>query len=376
MSEPARLAMPDDGDLPPTPPSENGAAGAAAPDLLREGEAAELRGDHVAAAAAYKRALSTTDQRLIGEATFRLGRVAWRQGRLDDAAEMYERARTIASEVKDDELRAAAENGIGSVHCQRSALTQARASFRVALDLTQSPALRGRIQVNLGVLATLEGDAASARELYQRGAQAFQLANDDAGLALALHNLGLLHADAREWPEADEAFERCLALAERTGDRQLVGAVLLNQAELACARERPADALACCERAVALFTELGDEVGRAMAMRWKGEAFRRLRRPEDALPLLRDAIRLAGRLQLPLLEAESARELGLLHMAGGDGTSASKWLRRALVRFKTAGAEAAAAEVDGVLTTLRSWRSSGEQRAVRSTPKGNPAIEP
>jgi tetratricopeptide (TPR) repeat protein len=322
--------------------------------LLSEGERAERRGDLVAAANAYTTASASDDPHVAGEAAFRLGRVAWRQGRLDDALELYERARSRASELNDDELRASAENGIGAVHHQRGALTQARVSYRIAFDLTRSPALRGRVYLNLGALATFEGDTAQARELYGRSIQALEQVQDEAGLALAMHNLALLHADAGAWEEAEEAYDACLELSERVGDRQMIASVLLNRVELLSAHERFDEAMASCARALTLFTDLGDEVGRAAVLRWEGQLLRLMGRLDDAEPRLKEVIRIAMRLQIAPLEAEAARELGLVRLARDDTTGATKWLRRALARFSLMGADREAADVEEHLLALKS----------------------
>ena len=113
---------------------------------LAEGDEAEQRGDLQAASAAYRRLSTSEAAGPAAQGLFRLGRVAWRQGRLDDALELYERARASAIELADDDLRAAIENGVGSVYCQRGIFTQARSSFAVASELAVSTALRGRIQ--------------------------------------------------------------------------------------------------------------------------------------------------------------------------------------------------------------------------------------
>ena len=329
--------------------------------LMNEGERAERRGDLVAAGNAYTMAAASDEPLIAGEAAFRLGRVAWRQGRLDDALELYERARSRASELNDDELRASAENGIGAVHHQRGALTQAHVSYRIAFDLTRNPTLRGRIYLNLGALATLEGDVAQARELYGRSAQAFESVQDNAGLALAMHNLALLHADAGEWQEAEEAYNACLELSERVADRQMIASVLLNRVELFCAHERFDEAMASCARALTLFTDLGDEAGRAAVLRWEGQLLRLLGRLDEAEPRLKEVIRIATRLQIAPLEGEAARELGLVHLALDDTTGATKWLRRALARFSMRGANREAAEVEEHLLAIK---NAGQRKVV------------
>jgi tetratricopeptide (TPR) repeat protein len=321
-------------------------------EALAQGEKAERRGDLVAAANAYSEATASSDVRVVAAATFRLGRVAWRQGRFDDALALYERARGIAAQVGDDDLLANAENGIGALHCERGAYVQARASYHVALERTSDAALRGRILLNLGVLANIEGDLNDARGRYQKAAVEFERASDNEGLALAHHNLGMLHADCRDWVAAAESYERSLAISEKLGMRQMVANVLLNRAELLCARNLPDEARASCDRALALFGELGDQVGRAETHRWQGRALAQLGDDAGARHRLEEAVRLARQLGIPLLEAEASRDLGALHLASGDRAGARAWLERALEKFTGLGAKREAGEVRDQLQTL------------------------
>jgi tetratricopeptide (TPR) repeat protein len=320
-------------------------------DLTR-GEEAERRGDLVAAANAYAAAARSADQRVVGSATFRLGRVSWRQGRFDDALRLYERARALGGELGDDELVANVENGIGALHCERGAYVQARASYLVAIERTGQPALRGRILLNLGVLANILGDFDEARARYAKSIAEFEQVDDAEGLALVYHNLGMVHADRADWVAATESYEKALAISERLGIRQMVANVLLNRAEVLCARKRSADAVASSERALALYQELGDQGGRAEAHRWKGRALAQLGDATAARQFLQEAVRLATQLGTPLLEAEASRDLGELCLADKDPDGARTWLKRALEGFETLGARLETTAVRELLEKL------------------------
>jgi tetratricopeptide (TPR) repeat protein len=332
---------------------------------LAEGDDAEQRGDLQAASTAYRRLSSSEEASPATQGLFRLGRIAWRQGRLDDALELYERARAAAIVLGDDDLRAAIENGIGSVYCQRGVFTQARSALAVASELAVSAPLRGRIQINIGALALLLGDVEEARASYERAVEILASIDDEEGLTIALHNLALAHAEEHEWDAAEKSFERCLALAEKRGDRALMAGVILNQAELSCESERYAEALARSEKSLAIFGELQDESGRAAALRVQGEIYRKMHQLEEAEPRLKDAIRIAGRLQLLTLEAEAARELGMVKVGRGDVASATKWLRRALARFSLMSADEEIHAIEEQLQALKPWRPSGENKTVR-----------
>ena len=314
-------------------------------DALVAGEQAELAGDFVGAAAAYEAALDDGDADVAGRALFNLGRVAWRQGHLEAAQERFEAARAIALRGADDEARARAENGLGLVHYARGEYVQARAALTIARDLSRDAVLRAKALLNLGIIANIEGDLEAAQVNYTRSRAAFQQAADQAGEALALHNLGMLHADLHNWDDADDAFRQCLDLCEALGDRPLIASVLVNRSEVSCARERFDDAIADCDLAISIAAEIGAEVQRGEALRWKGRALSLARRYDAAEQVLRDALRIARRTHVKLLQAEASRDLGSGALARGDTASARKWLDRALQMFEALGARRESAEV-------------------------------
>ena len=325
------------------------------PDAIRAGEAAEHGGDLVLATAAYQSALDHADRAVVADANFHLGRVAWRQGRYDDALAAYTRARALAVEADATEVRARVENGIGAVHYARGEYAQARAAYGVALELTHEASLRAKIALNLGVIANIEGDLEEARDQYQRSRALFKEARDLAGEALTLHNIGMLHADLEEWDEADEAYQRCLELCEPQGNRQMIANVLLNRSELSCARERYGDAVASCDLALSIYSAIGDEVGRGEAMRWKGHALRYMGQLDAAERALNEAARVSHRTQVKLLEAETMRDLGAVRRARGDAFGATKNLERALELFTALGAQR---EVDELASELKTMTPS------------------
>lgn len=312
-------------------------------DLMAAASAADASGDLADARAAYEAVAGQANGVLAATATFQLGRVAWRQGRLDEALGHYGDARQRAILLGNAELRARAENGIGAVHYARGEHAQARASYALALELSNDPGLHGKVLLNLGVIAAMQGDAETARSYYLRSRERFARAGDETGAVMVLHNLGLLHADHEEWEEADEAYRACLELAERLDERQRVANVLLNRCEVLQARGDVVAALAEAERALALHTEIGNEAGRGEALRWTGSLLRALDPGGHARAeqLLAEALRIATRNRLDLLHAEAARELGELKAARGDREGALEWLERARAAFEALGASPA-----------------------------------
>jgi tetratricopeptide (TPR) repeat protein len=308
-------------------------------DAITSGEQAELAGDYLGAVAAFQSALGDSDASVVADAEFHLGRIAWRQSRLDDAIEHYNTARAMALRQINPELRARVENGLGAVHYAKGEFEQARASYALALELATDKTQRGHVHLNLGAICNIQGDLDGARSNYAKSRAYFQQTGYVRGEIMALHNLGMLQADLELWDEADESYRRCLALLEQEGDRQHIGHLLLDRSEVACGRGQFDDAIANCDLAMSIYAEIGDEAGRGEALRWKGHALRQMSRHDDAERTLNDAIRIARRLQGKLLEAEALGDLGDSLAARGEIDEGRKAFSRAFSLFQELGAQ-------------------------------------
>lgn len=316
-----------------------------ADELFRDGMALEDAGDFIGAETLFRSLLGHTDPAVAGTARFHLGRVTWKQGRLDEALALCDEARTTAVRIGDNMLRAQVENAVGVLHVARGEYEQAQAAYAVALDLTPDMRTRAKIALNLGVIENIRGNYEHAARRYTQSEQLFRAAGDQRGAALVLHNRGMLHADRAEWDEADEAFERALALFESQANRQMIANVLLNRSEVSFGRRRTDEAIARCDMALHIYGEIGDEIGRGESLRWKGHGMRLLGRYSEADVCLTEAVRIADRGRAKLLAAESLRELGLTERAAGKPADAKRTLARALAIFQELGAQPEIQEV-------------------------------
>ena len=324
-----------------------------ATDALEAGQAAEDSGDLVGAAAAYESLLTDPEPRVVATANLCLGRVAWKRGQLDVALARCEEARGITMRVGDMSLRARVENAMGVLHVARAEYAQAKAAYGVALDLTPDAATRAKITLNLGVIANIQGALDVARRHYEQSLELAREADDPRGEALALHNIGMLHSDQGAWDEAEEAYREALALFEQLGNRQMIANVLANKSEVSYGRGRAQEGIAQCDLALAAYAEIGDELGRGEALRWKAHGLRRLGKSGAAITALNEAIRIAQRTHTKLLEAEATRELGTVLKSDNRYRDAGAAFTRALQLFTELGAQRDVAETSAELERLR-----------------------
>lgn len=309
------------------------------PEQLAKGERAEAVGDYLAAAAAYRSVTGVANTELAADAHFRLGRVFWRLGRFDVAMTAFANARALAEKAGATELQARAENGAGAVHYALSDYPSARSAYAASLALTRDRAMRGKIILNLGVIENILGDFEQAREHYEYAYRIFDEEGDSASATLALHNRGMVEADLLRWPAADASFRAALALATDAGNRDMIAKTLVNQSEVMVAQGALTEAMAQCDRALLIYDDLGDELGRGEALRWRAHALARAGENASAERSASEALQIAVRCGARLLEAEVARDLGVLRGQLGDRDGGRKLLLRACALFTELGVE-------------------------------------
>ena len=303
--------------------------------------------------AAIEGAERYSDSPVLAEALRRLAVVRHQRGDADQARELCLRSYGVALHVDDDVRAAEALNTLGGMDLATGSLEEARQTFLQALELgAGSQALRARVEQNLGIVANIQGDLSEAVARYERSLDAYRSCGDEHGCAIAYHNLGMVSADRGRLDAADCYFQESRAFAERVGDVQLWGLCLVNHAEVHVARQRFEDARQNAESALALFDQLGVRSAKADAYRVIGVVYRETGRPALAESRLRSAIELANAAGSVLGEAESSRELALVHQAMGRNVEALRLLNSAYRLFHRLDARVDLVNVGGKMVEL------------------------
>jgi putative nucleotidyltransferase with HDIG domain len=340
---------------------------------LAEARTHERSGRLDEAIASYSSAVGLAEQTgevaVLAEALRRWGVVCHHRNEAERARELCERSQEMAQALGDRGLAAEALNVLGGMEFERGEMQRAREFFGQALALGgEVPGLRSRIEQNLGILATIQGDHADALRHYQSSLEACQVAGDDQGCAIAFHNLGMISADRREWVEAERCYARSLEIAERIGDVHLQGLCRLNHAEVLLAREAFAEARAGAEAALAIFDRLGSRMDKADAYRIIGLVYRETGRHALSESRLQSAIEVAVSTGSVLSEAEASRELGRLYQVMGRNQEALALLNAAYRLFHRLDAHLDLVDVQGkvadlenaFLAVVRDWGQSIE----------------
>lgn len=130
-----------------------------------------------------------------------MGSIFFQRGYLEPAEDFF----TCA--LEDDPSSAEAFYGLGSVYLKKEKNSQARECFeRAAKSKASYPETSPNAWNNLGLLATREGDTASAIGYFKQALQT------DPDHFIALENLGNAYRQQKRWDEARETLERALAI--------------------------------------------------------------------------------------------------------------------------------------------------------------------
>ena len=165
---------------------------------------AQLRfreGDYAAARQLFQEALDDGDARREVEAMNGLGRVAWVEGRLDQALQLEMRSLEKANQLQFPLGEAWAHNALGEVYRSRKEREQAAHHFRAAAEIF--------------------------RHLHE-----FSLA------ALSLQNLAYVELGRSNWSEAEKGFQEALPLWRQAGARHGLALCLIGLAGVLTGRKR------------------------------------------------------------------------------------------------------------------------------------------
>lgn len=284
--------------------------------LLKLAREYDRKGHLNEAAASYQRAAATAEEsgelRVAAEALRSLAVVHCRRQDGPTARAHCERSERLARAAADPDLIAEALNTAGGLELMDERFGPAREHFLAAASIARNPDLHGRIEQNLATVAGGQGDFVEALVRYQNSLAGFEAASNQAGCAVAYHNLGVASSDLRRWKDADRYFRQCLdALRSSGGDLHLRGLATLNHSDALAGLDRLNEARRAAETAVGIFEELQSPRELADAYVALGTVLRRSGDLAAAKSRLRIAVEVAGVASCVAGEANARRELAL-----------------------------------------------------------------
>jgi tetratricopeptide (TPR) repeat protein len=287
--------------------------------------AACLAGDHAAEANAL------TD----------LGAADLRQGRHQQAVELFRQAVSLSREAGNRQAQARALGNLALVENQQGHLGQA------SVHLEQSLAIRREIGDRSGEARTLTGIGQNdqLRGRYQRAAGHFRgalaLAREIGDLtseAYVLESLSTLELRLGRTDQASDLLHRALALYGKTGDRIGIAYVLVGLGKVAFQQDRFPEAADFTQRGLAFCREVGDRNGEAEALNCLAEILLATGDPELARTRHAAALSLACDAGYCYEQARAHSGLGCCYHAMADLARSREHWQQALAIYSQLGA--------------------------------------
>jgi tetratricopeptide (TPR) repeat protein len=244
----------------------------------------------------------------------------------------------------------------GAAHLELGELQPARRAFEATLELARydrDEALVARAMNNLGIVANIEGRWDDAIALYLLAVTMHQRNGDRRGLAECYHNMAITHRDRGELSEADELERRSAEFAREAEQNRLLALARLGRAEIALRRRDFALAATAARRLVTDFERLGDRIRAADAMRLEGVATTGLGHHARARTLLDRALEISREIGALLNVAETLYGRAMLNVATGREADAFADAGGAIEAYETLGAARERAVVEQWLRDRR-----------------------
>lgn len=329
-------------------------------------------GDYVASRRMGLEALDLKLRLAMREDLFRsynaLGLLAWTEGDLVEAAEMFERASAAATDVGDHLSVAKAAGNMAHVHNDRGEPYRARAGFETLAEASRAAGdtvTLGRTLINLAMLNIRLGDPLSALAMLDEARLLSGVSGDVEAEENALGQLATALSAMGQPQRALATLDTAASLAELHGLRRQVAENWKLLGDLFAEAGDDRRALDYYARAQSLNVELGllEESGNASAN--EARSYLALGHPDSAYARARRALELhrsggyrSGELADHLLLAEI-----LFARNGGEG--ASTLLARAETIASEIGTSSAKAYV--ALVSARLWDQAYQPQSVLET---------
>jgi tetratricopeptide (TPR) repeat protein len=288
------------------------------------------------------------------ELAYRIGEALYHLGRMEELSEHAALFESSARRRRDVEgtMRALNLKGIAAFELGRT--EEARDAFDTLIALAEAEHdhdMLARACLNLGALANLEGDPATALTLYHLAIPLFQRSGQARGLSQVHQSLGMSFRDLRTFDEADDAYREAARLGLQQGYEPIVAMASIGRAELQVLQGDATAALGLVEWGLRLARRLGDPITEGTAYRVRGKALAELDRLPEARADLARALQSAAAAKNRLLEAETLRDLAKLAIRCGEEAPARKYGKQAARLFRSMGSLQAATAIEGELAS-------------------------
>ncbi|MCJ7553796.1 MAG: tetratricopeptide repeat protein [Ignavibacteriaceae bacterium] len=292
---------------------------------------------------------------IVANAYLVKGEIFSRQANWELSFSEINRARNLFLTINDNSGIAKCENLLGTIYGDLGDLTNAMEHFETALSLINNQvnySFSGKIEVNLGIVNTIQGKYDEAISYFKRALINFEKISELKRVSEIHHNTAMVYTKKKEFSSALNSLDECIILSVKLGYLQTCGLAYLSKAFVYSQLKDFKLSLAFADKAMEIAYKLDDKLTIAEVYKIKGIIQRESGNLMASENLLLTSLRLNQETGNQLNEAETYHELGLLYKEMNLLEKSKNNLDKALEYFRKINAEPEISKLESVLKYL------------------------
>ena len=327
--------------------------------LLQLGKFSVFTSDFSSAVYIYEKIIGLSKgnknlDKIKAESLLALGEVFSKQALWGISFNYIKEANLIFKRVNNIKGLVSCENLLGSIYGETGNLDKSKMHFENAITLLKKKPdvnLKGKIEINLGIINTMQENYESALKHYKSALYNFDPIKDEKRIAEIRHNLGMLYSKTQKYNLALREFNNSIKLSTKNGDLQTLGFSYLSKAFIYATQKNYKLGDAFAEKALEVCHKTNDRLSIADIYKIKGIIQREIMDYSLAENYLNTSLRINKELKNEMNKAETEFELGVLYSNMNKKGESKSSFNNALKYYTKIGAYHEIKLIENLLTS-------------------------
>ena len=272
-----------------------------------------------------------------------------------DSFACVRKASNLYKKYNDTKGLASCLNVTGTIYGEQGNFKKARDYFTKSLSLLEKSRdneLKGRIEINLGIINDTLGKYDEALSYFKRALITYNKTSDLKRIAEARHNIGMVHTSTQRPDIALKEFDKSISTSMKIGYLPALGISYLGKSYIFTLQKDYNLADAFADKAMQICHRTNDKLSIADVYKIKGIIQRDRKNYAEAENFLKTSLRINKEKGNKLNEAETFYELGILYKNIGSTIKCKSMLTKALSYFQSIKANDKIAGIKGQIAGL------------------------
>ena len=292
---------------------------------------------------------------LEADALLNLSEVFRRKAQWQNSFACVRKASNLYKKNNDSKGLASCFNLTGTIYGEQGNLKKARDYFINSLALlekSRNSELKGRIEINLGIINGILGKYDEALSYFNRALINYNKTSNLKRIAEIRHNIGQMHINIQKPIAAMKEFDRSISTSIKIGYLPALGISYLGKSYTFVLQKDYNLADAFVDKAMQICHRTNDRLSIADAYKIKGIIQRDRKNYAEAENFLKTSLRINKEHGNKLNEAETFYEMGILYRNIGSTIKCKSVMKQALSYFQSVKAEDRIKEIKGQIASL------------------------